>query len=123
MKLKRLSADDFDRLAAETRVKDRARDMARAVLVEGRAQADVAMEHGMSKQRVNLAVGAIERAYFKSAAPGTGRVEVTLDMPEALALELSELIDGLKQCTDQERSAKALSQVLRSMATATHSLE
>jgi hypothetical protein len=57
MRLKRLTPQAFDRAAADTRMGDQAREMARAVLVDGRAQVDVATEHGMSKQRVSLSRG------------------------------------------------------------------
>lgn len=117
MKLRRLTPQDFDRLAASTRMGDRACAMARAVLVDGRAQVDVATEYGMTKQRVSLAVGAIERAFVSSAAPGTGWVTVTLDLPESLALELAELSDSLKG-RPEDAQAKALAQVLRSMRAA-----
>ncbi len=70
MRLKRLTPQAFDRVAADTRMGEQAREMARAVLVNGRAQVDVATEHGMTKQRVSGAVATIERAYKKTTTPG-----------------------------------------------------
>ncbi|WP_459203474.1 TrfB-related DNA-binding protein (plasmid) [Ralstonia pseudosolanacearum] len=122
MKLKRLTPEDFDRIAEHTRMGDRARSMARAVLVDGRAQADVATEFGMTKQRVNAAVGAIERAFVQTAAPGTGLVSVSLELPESLALELANLVDAFAACVDGETRSKALAQVLRAVRSAKNSV-
>ncbi len=112
MRIKRLAPHTFDLVAADTRLGAQARDMARAVLVDGRAQADVATEYGMSRQRVNLAVAAIERAYVKLAAPGESSIRFELELPEALALELSALAEALVQCPDAERRGAAVGKVL-----------
>ena len=108
MRLKRLTPQAFDRTAADTRLGDQAREMARAVLVDGRAQVDVATEHGMTKQRVSLAVAAIERAYKKATTPGVSSIRVELDLPEALALELAALVEAMKGCDDAAKTAEAL---------------
>ena len=100
MKLKRLSAEVFDRVADETRLGVRARSMARAVLVDGRLQAEVAAEHGVTYQRVSLAVGSIERAYRQMEASMTGMIQVVLDMPEVMAVEVASLAQALQQCED-----------------------
>lgn len=113
MRLKRLTLQAFDRAAADTRMGDQAREMARAVLVDGRAQVDVATEYGMSKQRVSGAVATIERAYKKVTTPGVSAIRVELDLPEALALELGALADALEQCKDA-----ALKQTVIEKATA-----
>ncbi len=103
MRLKRLTPQAFDRAAADTRMGDQAREMARAVLVDGRAQVDVATEYGMSKQRVSGAVATIERAYKKTTTPGVSSIRVELDLPETLALA-----EAMKGCDDAARCAEAL---------------
>ncbi len=108
MRLKRLTSLVFDRVAAETRMGDQALEMARAVLVDGRAQVDVATEYGMTKQRVSGAVATIERAYKKTTTPGVSSIRVELDLPEALALELMALIEAMEGCDDATRTAEAL---------------
>ena len=108
MRLKRLTPQAFDRVAADTRMGDQAREMARAVLVDGRAQVDVATEYGMSKQRVSGAVATIERAYKKTTTPGVSSIRVELDLPETLALELAALAEAMKGCDDAARCAEAL---------------
>src|SRR6218665_646089 len=108
MRLKRLTPQAFDRAAADTRMGDQAREMARAVLVDGRAQVDVATEYGMSKQRVSGAVATIERAYKKTTTPGASSIRVELDLPEALALELAALAEAMKGCDDAAKCAEAL---------------
>ena len=112
MRIRRLAPHTFDLVAADTRLCAQARAMARAVLVDGRAQADVATEYGMSRQRVNLAVAAIERAYVKLAAPGESSIRFELELPEALALELGALAEALAQCPDAERRGAAVDKVL-----------
>lgn len=112
MRLKRLTQQAFDRAAADTRMGDQAREMARAVLVDGRAQVDVATEHGMSKQRVNGAVATIERAYKKTTTPGVSAIRVELDLPEALALELGALVEALGQCGDPELKQSVIEKVV-----------
>ncbi len=86
--------------------------MARAVLVDGRAHADVATQHGMTRQRVSLAVGTIERAYLKFPAPGQSSIRVELDLPEALALELAALGRALASSADAELVAEVTDRVL-----------
>jgi hypothetical protein len=115
MRLKRLAPDVFDRVAADTRLGDQAREMARAVLVDGRAQVDVAAEHGMTKQRVSLAVGTIERAYKKFTTPGVSAIRVELDLPESLALEVSGFLDALKGCADEAKKAEVLEKAIKAI--------
>lgn len=112
MRLKRLTSKTFNQVAADTRLGDQAREMAHAVLVHGRAQVDVAAEYGMTKQRVNLAVAAIERAYVKFATPGESSIRVELELPEALALELGALAEVLMQCQDAEQKSAVIEKVL-----------
>ena len=112
MKIKHLAPPTFDRVANTTRLGVHARNMARAVLVDGRAQVDVAAEYGMTRQRVNLAVAAIERAYAKFSEPGEGSIRVELELPEVLARALAELAEALGQCPDAERRGAAIEKVL-----------
>ena len=113
MKLQRLSPEEFDRIvAAKPRMLERTRDMARAVLVDGRTQSDVAIEWGMSRQRVNLAVISVERTYMETAGSGGGLVRLSLEMPESLALELGTLLDALKSCPDAALASAAVDQAI-----------
>lgn len=112
MRLKRLTPQAFDSAAADTRMGDHARAMARAVLVDGRAQVDVATEYGMTKQRVSGAVATIERAYKKVTTPGVSAIRVELDLPETLALELGALAEALAQCSDHELQESVIEKVL-----------
>lgn len=111
MKLTRLPPAEFDSIVKRTRMGDLARQMARAVLVDGRPQSDVAVEYGRTRQRVSAAVAQVERAFALTAKAGTGWVRVTLELPEALALELANLAEGLKDGKKIARE-KALEQVL-----------
>ena len=123
MRLKRLTPQAFDRVAADTRMGEQAREMARAVLVDGRAQVDVATEHGMTKQRVSGAVATIERAYKKTTPPGVSAIRVELELPEALALELAALVEAMQGCDDAAKSAEALEKATNAVRKATKLLK
>ena len=123
MRLKRLTPQAFDRTAADTRLGEQAREMARAVLVDGRAQLDFATEHGMTKQLVIFAVAAIERAYKKATTPGVSSIRVELDLPETLALELAALAEAMKGCDDVAKSAEALEKATTAVRKATKLLK
>ena len=126
MKLKRLSPEEFDGLPwmAKTRFHDQTWSILRAVLVDGRTQADVATEYGVSKQRVNSLMGDFKRNYIaQAAATGTAVVSVTLDMPETLALEVAGLLDALKACTNEEKKAEALEKATNAVRKTTRLLK
>lgn len=103
MRLKRLTPADFNRLADGTRLKDRTRQLAWEVLVDGDAPSDVAARFGMTKQRVGLAVGVIEKAYFADKDSGLGWVSIEMELPEMIALQLDDVAKVLKASGDQAK--------------------
>src|SRR5205823_3701883 len=103
MRLKRLTPQDIDRLADSTRLKDRTRELAREVLVDGGTPSEVATRHAMTKQRIGLAVAVIEKAYFADREGGLGWVSLEMELPEAVALQLDELARMLKASGDQAK--------------------
>ena len=123
MRLKRLTPQAFEQIAADTRMGDQARQMARAVLVDGRTQVDVAAEYGFSKQRVSLAVSSIERAYKKTSAPGVNFIRVELDLPEELALELAVFSDALRRHADVSQASEALEKTVGAVRRASNRLK
>lgn len=100
MKLERLSRDEFDRLAALTRLPENSKAMAAAVLVDGRVQVDVATEWGVQKQLVSRIVASINRVYMASTTASDGVVRLSLELPESLALELGTLLESIKKSSD-----------------------
>lgn len=114
MRLKRLTLQDFGRLADGTRLKERAKQLAREVLVDGGTPTAVATRHGMTPQRVSLAVGVIEKAYFEDREGGFGWVSLALDLPEKLALQLDDLVKALKE----SKSESQVEQVTELLVTA-----
>jgi hypothetical protein len=118
MKLKRLTAEDFDRLAEGTRLQDRTRQLAREVLVDGETPSDVAARAGMTKQRVGLAVGVIEKAYFADNGGGLGWVSMEMELPERVALQLDELAQALKTSGDQAKLEQVSEIVLAALSKA-----
>lgn len=103
MRLKRLTPQDFDRLADSTRLQDRTRQLAREVLVDGDTPSEVAARHALTKQRIGLAVAVIEKAYFADREGGLGWVSLEMELPETVALQLDDLVQALKSCGDQAK--------------------
>ena len=115
VKLKRLSSEDFERVVELTRLQGAACGMARAVFVDGRSQAEVAAEYGVSRQRIHLAIGVIEKAYMKYAPSGHNSVRVSLDLPERIALALAafmEILELVPQNTNREDVIAAVEQAI-----------
>lgn len=112
MKLKQLSAAEFDRLiATKNRFKDNARQILRAVLVEGRSQADVAVDFGVTKQRVNRLMSFFKKNYMAQAGSGSALVSVAIDLPENLAIDLTAMMDAMKACEDDALGEEAIEKV------------
>lgn len=91
MKLKRLDSQHFDEAVIRTGLEQRTIDMARDVIVFGRGQSEVAVEYGVSRQRVNLAVENIAAAYKQWNKDGAGIFAIPAELPEPLAIEISRL--------------------------------
>lgn len=119
MKLKRITSDRFQQLASQTRLKENARQLAYEVLVEGKTPAFVASKSGMTHQRVLLAVGVIERAYFADqSGDGTGWVSLQMEAPESVALRLDELFQALKTSNDEAKEVEISKFLLEAIASA-----
>jgi hypothetical protein len=123
MRLKRLTAEDFNRLASQTRMKEQTRQLAREVLVDGFSMSNVAARAGMTPQRVALAVGVIERAYFADKEGSLGWVSLEMELPESIALQLDELAQALKVSGDQSRLAQVTGIVSAAVADARRLLD
>jgi len=95
MKLVRLSASDFARIASRTRLGPAATAMASGILVERRGLAEVAAEHGVTRQRVFLAVESVRKEYSKSLEQ-CGSLAVELELPHTLAVPLEQFVLALK---------------------------
>ena len=89
-----LGAQEFERLASETRMGAKAREMARLTLVEGHTMQAVAASLGTIPQRVRLAVGSIHRVQA-SLTWGAPKV------PKRLAQPLSNLITELSSLSSK----------------------
>lgn len=113
MKLARLSRTDFDRLAAKTRLTPQSKEMAAAVLVDGRIQAEVAAAYGATRQFVYKLLQIINRVYAADAHRTSSVVRVTLDVPESLAFELELFLGLMQNDEDSDRRVLALEKVTR----------
>ena len=91
MKLVRLSAKDFARIASRTRLGTGAKNMASSILVEGKGLIEVAAEYGVTKQRVFLAVETVRKEYSKSGEQ-CGDYSLKLELPHALVVPLEQFV-------------------------------
>src|SRR4051812_37496794 len=121
MKLTRLSAEDFDRLASRTEMGAGARLMAKGFLVERRTLSQVAAEHDVSKQRVHLAVETIRKEYMR-AELASGWLELEIELPHPLAVDIERLAAALSQQPDESLRQTALVKIARAIASAEHAL-
>lgn len=121
MKLIRLSPEQFNEVAAKTRLKAVAKEMAFAVLVNGENLVTVAEKYGFTKQRVFLAVQSINKAY-ELTDKGTGIVTASFDMPENLAKMLSEYLGKLNECPDQHVVGASIDKLIYQLAESTREL-
>lgn len=122
MKLVQLSEADFERAAAVTRLKERARNMARAVLVEGKTPAEAARRFSASWTRAREAVKTVEKAY-SALQMESGLCEVTVTLPSAVSAELGAYSAALLRSSDATANAVAATHLAQSIRTATARLK
>ena len=85
MSLKRLTEDQF-RIAVEgVSIKQKTHDIARAVLVEGRRQSEVATQYRLTKGAISQAVTKVWKA--SQVPPGYERVSVVLSKYQAFLVK------------------------------------
>lgn len=127
-KLTRLSGPEFDRLAGKTGMGADARAMARLFLVDGVTMGQASLTYGVSRNRVHLAVERIRREYEEEAGKsgaGVSRtlwVKVDVEMPDRLAVQLAEVMAGLKACKSKQKRTLALSHLEHALAKAQQSI-
>lgn len=122
MKLVQLTEEDFERAAAATRLKERARSMAKAVLVDGKTPADAARAFSASWTRAREAVKAVEKAYAALQMKG-GLCEVTLTLPAAISSELDAYSVALMQSPNVQENEATTAAVAHSIRAATERLK
>lgn len=108
MKLIHLSAKEFDRLAAETRLRSRKRAAARAVLVDGCSVEDT----GESRQFVAQAVASIQSAFDKNLEPGA-IVSTTMVGRAVTIRKLTDFAQVLEELSPDEVMTSKLSKPRR----------
>ena len=110
IKLKKLTPETLDSVVAKTRLGKQAQSIAHTVLVDGKTQSEAAAEYGVTRQRVNLVMTTVNRAYDKHGATDA-LISVQLALPERLATEFSALAEALEQCSDQEKRCAVIDKV------------
>jgi len=116
MKITRISPDDFDALIENTRYDTEARKILRAVIVDGRSQSSVGAEYGKFKQQINLMVKQFFERHYKGKVStedslflhSSRRVQVSIELPESLAIELDGLMGAMNSCKNKEKGYVAL---------------
>jgi len=86
-----MTPQDFERYADRSRLRARGREAARAVLVDGHRQADVAREFGVTRQMVSLWCRSVLRQRRGVAKPPAHWQSVTVTVPPSLAKEIRKL--------------------------------
>lgn len=101
--------------------------IARAVIVKGLPQAEVARKHEVSKQWVNQIVGKYYKLYLTTGASGEKDSELwvrrALEIPAALAASLDRFLPLAKTCKDPKALQKALTAVIRAIEGQSDKLE
>lgn len=120
-KLKSIDADEFEALANSTRMHQATRDMARAVLVDGKSGTEVAALFGKSKQFVGKAVKTIREAHAASTTTSAW-VTLSLAIPEAVNTPLQQFLDALRASKSADANGLATAQVARALSRATQLL-
>ena len=92
--MKRMTADDFDKvIRLFPRFTEHKAAIARAVLVDGTAQAVLAREHDIIRQTVSQAVNMVWGAYVETLAPPPDWIVSTVCLPRdkmALVVDIEE---------------------------------
>lgn len=123
MKLSRLAADDFARIAGRTKKMGiDALNMASGVLVDQRSLPELAKDHAVSKQRVHLAVEAIRKEYA-AGNEDCGWMSVELELPHVLAHALAHFTDALQEQPDEAARRAAIVKVCRALTSAENTLD
>ncbi len=106
MRLVRLTPEAFDSLANRTWVISKNLHLAKAVLVDGKSNSEVADEYGESKQLVSKIVNYIRRE-FDELQPNGALVEIDQPVPAMLAREIEKLLELLKEDPASDRAIAA----------------
>ena len=99
-----MKPDEFSAAVARTKLAPSGVAMARAHLVHGQPQADIAAEHGVTQGRVSQACASVRRA---ARAGEVRMVSVTVDVPAGRAGEVRALASSLRQAALAERPPRA----------------
>lgn len=90
MQKRQLKATEFDKLAKASKQQQRSIDMARAVLVQGQTQKDVAAEYGCTASRVSAVVAKFWSLHTERQATPEGYVVMTVTLPKDKAAIVQE---------------------------------
>lgn len=115
LNIKKLSALEFRRILVGTRFNEQSRQILWAVLGEGRGQAEVAEQFGVTRQRVNRLMGFFRTTYASKAMASTAEVSATFELPSSVAIDLGAFLGDYKASQDGMAKAKALEALEQSL--------
>ncbi len=121
-KIVRTTAEEFERLADTTEMREDSREMARRYFVDGMSMEEAGRPYGVSRQRVNQLVQIIRRAFARQQEAPMATVTASLELPAGLVGALQEFGSAIEACDSDEHRERAVGDVTRAVKKATGSL-
>lgn len=103
-----LSQEQFDRALQESRLSEKGRDAAMRVLVQKEAQARVAKDIGVSREKVRQYCFAIYKRHIALAACPDGWISTTICLPKHALKEVQALEKKLLMEYEREKSLQLI---------------
>ena len=103
MAITRISAEDWKRMEPALQSCQLSTiNMAKAVLVEGRKQSEVAKEFNAAKQSVNYAIKKVTAIFADTGLASEGLIHVEAWLPPEVAKKVQKIINDYKAKSHQE---------------------
>lgn len=89
---KRLTETEFEGIRPHlSQMKARSIQIARAVLVDGAKQSDLAEEHGITSKAVSQMVGTVWKAFMEHGSRPEGWVKLNVTLPPEMAVAVKQM--------------------------------
>lgn len=100
-KITRMNGDDLEKLLAESRFQSTSKEIARAVLVDGKSRLEVSREMDISYQRVQSIIRKVKLLISREIDPRSS-VELKLTLPIVLADALESFVAAIEPLEDSK---------------------
>jgi hypothetical protein len=123
-KISRVSKADFNRVLGETRMLEANKEIAFAVLVDGKAQSEVAEATGQSRSNVQRIVEQA-RGYLEAAMQddSSAWIRTNVEMPKSVVDAWAELCSELVKCKAPKVSQAIIGRILGAIEQSTKTLK